>query len=107
MHRFPDDIALIAGAGLKAYRFSISWARVLPDGIGAPDEAGLDYYSRVTDALLQAGIEPWVCLFHWDLPQALQDRDGWNNREIADWFAEYAGLMARRLGDRVRPLGHL
>jgi beta-glucosidase len=100
-HRYPEDIALIAHAGLKAYRFSISWPRVLPDGIGQADERGLDFYSRLTDALLASGIEPWVCLFHWDLPQTLQDRGGWVNRQIADWYAEYAGLMARRLGDRV------
>jgi beta-glucosidase len=100
-HRYNEDIALIARAGFKAYRFSISWPRVLPDGIGEPDERGLDFYSRLTDALLKAGIEPWVCLFHWDLPQALQDRGGWSNRQIADWYAEYANLMARRLGDRV------
>lgn len=100
-HRYADDIALIAGAGLKAYRFSISWPRVLPDGIGEPDQKGLDYYSRVVDTALKAGVEPWVCLYHWDLPQALQDKGGWNNRQIADWFADYAKLMAGRLGDRV------
>jgi len=100
-HRYPEDIALMARLGLKAYRFSISWPRVLPDGIGQADSRGLDYYSRVTDALLTAGIEPWICLFHWDLPQALQDRGGWGNRAIANWFAEYAQLMAQRLGDRV------
>ncbi|HEX3860575.1 MAG TPA: GH1 family beta-glucosidase [Stellaceae bacterium] len=101
VNRYAEDIGLIAQAGLKAYRFSISWARVLPDGTGQPDQTGLDYYSRVTDALLKAGIEPWVCLFHWDLPQALQDRGGWSNRAIAQWFADYTGLMAHRLGDRV------
>jgi beta-glucosidase len=100
-HRYPEDIALMARAGLKAYRFSISWPRVLPDGAGQPDAKGLDFYSRLVDATLKAGIEPWVCLYHWDLPQALQDRGGWTARTIADWFAEYAVLMARRLGDRV------
>jgi len=87
--------------GVKAYRYSICWPRVLPEGIGQPDPQGLDYYDRVTDALLKAGIEPWPCLFHWDLPQALQNRGGWGNRAIADWFADYALLMAHRLGDRV------
>ncbi len=101
-HRYPEDVALLKGLGVKAYRYSISWPRVLPDGSGEPDPRGLDYYDRVTDALLQAGIEPWLCLFHWDLPQALQDRGGWGNRAIAGWFADYAQLMARRLGDRVR-----
>jgi beta-glucosidase len=100
-HRYADDIALIARAGLKAYRFSVSWPRVLPDGAGQPDPKGLDYYSRLSDALLKAGIEPWVCLYHWDLPQALQDQGGWTGRAIADRFADYATLVARRLGDRV------
>ena len=80
-HRYPEDIALLKRLGVKAYRFSISWPRVLPEGTGQPDPRGLDYYDRVTDALLKAGIEPWVCLFHWDLPQALQDRGGWGNRD--------------------------
>jgi beta-glucosidase len=100
-HRYADDIALLKGLGVKAYRFSICWPRVLPDGTGQPDPRGLDYYDRVIDGLLKAGVEPWVCLFHWDLPQALQDRGGWGNRAIADWFCDYALLMARRFGDRV------
>lgn len=100
-HRYPEDIALMKRLRTKAHRFSICWPRVLPDGIGEPDARGLDYYNRVTDGLLEAGIEPWVCLFHWDLPQALQDRGGWGDRASADWFTEYAELMARRLGDRV------
>src|SRR6185437_15361483 len=100
-HRYAEDIALIAGAGLKAYRFSISWPRVLPGGTGQLDPKGLDYYSRVVDTALKAGIEPWVCLYHWDLPQALQDKGGWSNRQIADWFADYARLMAKHLGNRV------
>jgi beta-glucosidase len=100
--RYPDDIALIRDAGLKAYRFSVAWARVLPAGVGAPDADGLDYYSRLVDALLEAGIAPWLCLYHWDLPQALQDRGGWTVRDTAERFADYAALMARRLGDRVR-----
>jgi beta-glucosidase len=100
-HRYPEDIGLMARLGVKAYRFSISWPRVLPQGIGQPDPRGLDYYSRVTDALLKAGIEPWICLFHWDLPQALQDRGGWGERTSADWFVDYAQLMTQHLGDRV------
>ncbi len=100
-HRYPEDIALMARAGLKAYRFSISWPRVLPEGTGQPDAKGLDFYSRLVDTALKAGIEPWVCLYHWDLPQALQDRGGWGERAIAGWFADYARLMARHLGDRV------
>ena len=100
-HRYPEDIALIAGAGMKAYRFSISWPRVLPRGTGQPDQRGLDYYSRLVDTALSAGVSPWACLFHWDLPQALQDRGGWENRDIANWFAEYAVTVARKLADRV------
>lgn len=100
-HRYPEDIALIANAGMKAYRFSISWPRVLPDGTGQPDQKGLDYYSRLVDAALKAGVSPWACLFHWDLPQALQDRGGWENRDIANWYAEYAVTVARKLADRV------
>ena len=100
-HRYAEDVALIAGAGLKAYRFSMSWPRVLPQGGGQADEKGFDYYSRVVDALLKAGIEPWLCLYHWDLPQTLQDQGGWSNRSVADRYAEYATLAARRLGDRV------
>ncbi len=100
-HRYAEDIALIAGAGLKAYRFSVAWARVLPTGSGAPDARGLDYYSRLADALLKAGIAPWLCLYHWDLPQALQDKGGWTVRGTADRYADYAAIVARRLGDRV------
>jgi len=100
-HRYPDDIALMKRLGIKAYRHSISWPRVLPDGVGQLDPRGLDYYDRLTDALLNAGIAPWLCLFHWDLPQALQDRGGWGNRAITDWFTEYARLVAKRLGDRA------
>ena len=100
-HRYRDDVALMASGAIAAYRFSVAWPRVLPDGTGAPDEAGLDFYDRLTDALLAAGIAPWVCLYHWDLPQRLQDRGGWGSRDIAGWFADYAVLMARRLGDRA------
>ena len=83
-------------------RFSISWPRVLPDGTGDVNRAGLDFYSRVVDECLEAGIEPWVTLYHWDLPLALQRRGGWTNREIVGWFESYASLMADTLGDRVR-----
>jgi beta-glucosidase len=101
-HRFRDDIALMARLGVKAYRFSISWSRVLPDGTGQADQRGLDFYSRLVDALLEAGIEPWACLYHWDLPQVLQERGGWMNRDIVDWFADYATLMARTLAGCVQ-----
>ena len=101
-HRYPEDIKLMQEIGLQAYRFSISWPRILPEGTGAVNPKGLDHYDRLVDALLDAGIDPWVTLYHWDLPQALQDRGGWPNRDIADWFTDYAVIMAERLGDRVK-----
>ena len=101
-HRHADDAALARGLGMNASRFSISWPRVLPEGTGRVNQAGLDHYQRVVDASLEAGVEPWVTLYHWDLPQALQDRGGWANRDIVGWFADYAALVADALGDRVR-----
>ncbi len=101
-HRYPDDLALAAGMGFGAKRFSISWPRVMPTGTGAVSEAGIDFYSRVVDSCLEAGMEPWVTLYHWDLPQVLQDRGGWTNRDIIDWFADYVTVVAEALGDRVK-----
>jgi len=101
-HRYGEDVALIAGAGLKAYRFSIAWPRVQPAGAGAANDPGLDFYSRLIDAQLAAGIEPYATLFHWDLPQPLQDQGGWLNRDTAARFADYAGLVVHRLGDRLK-----
>jgi beta-glucosidase len=100
-HRWRDDIALMAELGLRAYRFSMAWARVMPDGGGPVNERGLAFYDRLVDGLLEAGIEPWVTLYHWDLPQALEDAGGWPARQTAERFAEYAGVAAARLGDRV------
>jgi beta-glucosidase len=100
-HRYPEDIALMRQLGLKAYRFSISWPRVLPKGFGWVNPAGLDFYDRLVDALLAANIEPWITLHHWDFPQALQDKGGWINRDNLPYFADYAALMVKRLGDRV------
>lgn len=101
-HRYKDDVALMRDLGIDAYRFSISWPRVLPKGRGAANEAGLAFYDRLIDELLEAGIEPWVCLYHWDLPLALHELGGWQNRDIAGWFADYTALIARRYRDRVR-----
>lgn len=101
-HRFRDDVRLMAELGLGAYRFSVSWPRVLPDGTGRPNEAGLAFYERLVEALLDHGIRPFVTLYHWDLPITLEERGGWRNPEVAGWFGEYAALVARRLGDRVR-----
>ena len=99
-HRYRDDVALMRQLGLRAYRFSISWPRVLPAGRGALNPAGLDFYERIVDELLAANIQPYVTLYHWDLPQALEG--GWVNRDTAGYFADYAALVVRRLGDRVR-----
>ena len=100
-NRYREDVALMSELGLNAYRFSISWSRVIPDGTGKVNENGIDFYSRLVDALLEKGIAPNATLFHWDLPAALDDRGGWLNRDIADWFADYASLIFDRLGDRV------
>jgi beta-glucosidase len=100
-HRYAEDVRLMRDLGVNAYRFSIAWPRIFPEGTGEPNAAGLDFYDRLVDALLDAGVEPWATLYHWDLPQALQDRGGWPNRETADAFAAYADTVARRLGDRV------
>jgi beta-glucosidase len=101
-HRFAADVALMRQLGLKGYRFSVSWPRVLTQGRGAANPAGLDFYDRLVDALLAAGIEPNLTLYHWDLPQALELLGGWRNRDVAGWFADYASLMGKHLGDRVR-----
>src|SRR5579863_2712959 len=101
-HRYAEDIALMRNLGVKAYRFSVSWPRVMPAGRGAVNEAGIAFYDRLIDALIAAEIEPWLCLYHWDLPQALGDLGGWTNRDIAQWFADYAAVIGRRFGDRVK-----
>ena len=101
-HRWPEDVALMKELGVGAYRFSLSWARMLPEGWGRTAPAGIDFYSRLVDGLLRAGIEPYVTLYHWDLPQALQDRGGWPARDTAKAFMEYADLASRHLGDRVK-----
>jgi beta-glucosidase len=98
--RMPDDVALMADLGLDTYRFSVAWPRVRPDG-GAPNPAGIDFYSRLVDTLLANGIKPWVTLYHWDLPQTLEDAGGWTNRDTAYRFAEYTSTVHDALGDRV------
>ena len=101
-HRYPEDIALMRQLGLKAYRFSVSWPRVLPDGFGRVNPAGLDFYDRLVDALLAANIEPFITLHHWDFPQLLHNKGGWINRDNLPYFADYTALLVKRLGDRVR-----
>ena len=98
---FRDDVELMAGLGVGSYRFSVSWPRVLPDGKGRPNEAGLRFYEGLVDALLEHGIRPVPTLFHWDLPLALHEQGGWESADAPHWFADYAALVAGRLGDRV------
>jgi beta-glucosidase len=100
-HRWREDVALMADLGVGAYRFSVAWTRILPHGTGAVSDEGLGFYSDLVDALRAAGIEPWLTLYHWDLPQALQDRGGWPSRATVDAFAEYTAVVADALGDRV------
>ena len=101
-HRYRDDVALMSELGLTAYRFSIAWPRLMPSGRGEVNEAGLDFYSRLVDELLDHGIAPIATLYHWDLPQRLQDAGGWTNRDTALRLADYAAVVGRRLGDRVK-----
>ena len=101
-HRYKEDVALMKQLGLDAYRFSTSWPRILPNGTGNVNRAGLGFYDRLVDELLRHKIEPYLCLFHWDLPQALQDKGGWSNRSTASLFAEYAGILTEHLSDRVK-----
>ncbi|MEV0643695.1 GH1 family beta-glucosidase [Phytomonospora sp. NPDC050363] len=100
-HRWPEDLALLGELGVGAYRFSTSWSRVVPEASGKPNAAGLDFYERLTDALLERGVAPVVNLYHWDLPQWAQDEGGWRDRDTVARYAEYAGIVAGRLGDRV------
>jgi beta-glucosidase len=101
-NRYREDVALMKALGLQAYRFSLSWSRVFPQGTGPINEAGLDFYDRLVDALLEAGIQPLPTLYHWDLPAALDDRGGWLNPDVAHWFADYGEVMFRRLDGRVK-----
>lgn len=100
-HRYQEDVDLMKAIGLRAYRFSIAWSRILPSGRGQENPAGLDFYDHLVDTLLEAGIQPYITLYHYDLPQALQDGGGWTKRNSVDAFVEYADVTSRRLGDRV------
>lgn len=100
-HRMDEDLDLIAAAGLDCYRFSTSWARVLPEGRGTPNAEGLDFYDRLTDALLERGLKPCATLYHWELPSPLADLGGWTNPDIANWFADFAEVIMSRIGDRM------
>src|SRR5258706_11095105 len=100
-HRFREDVGLMKDIGLQAYRLSISWPRVLPDGTGSVNAQGLALYDQLIDALLEAGITPYVTLFHWDFPYELYCRGGWLNPDSSNWFADYTDLVVKRLADRV------
>jgi len=101
-HRYKEDIALMRELGLKTFRFSVAWSRIFPSGTGAPNPKGFDFYDRMIEALLAAGVEPYCTLYHWDLPQTLEDKGGWQNRDTAQAFADYAGFTAAHLSDRVK-----
>lgn len=101
-HRYAEDVALLGELGVDAYRFSTSWARIFPDGRGKPNPRGRDFYDQLIDTLLARDITPWLCFYHWDLPQTLQDKGGWPTRDIVYWFADYAAYVAEQYGDRVK-----
>ncbi len=101
-HRYAEDVELMAQNGIRNYRFSVSWPRILPEGTGKVNEAGLAFYDRLIDCLLAHGIRPWMTIFHWDLPACLEKQGGWMNDRMPDWFAEYTGVLADRYGDRVK-----
>ena len=103
-NRWPEDLDLIRDGGFDAYRFSFAWPRLIPEGTGARNELGFDFYDRLIDGMLERGIKPFGTLYHWDLPSALQDRGGWMNRDIANWFADYAAQVGQRFGDRLHAL---
>jgi beta-glucosidase len=101
-HRYQEDIALISEMNMRVNRFSLAWPRILPGGTGQVNQKGLDFYHRVIDRTLELGLEPWVTLYHWDLPQVLEDKGGWTNREIVAWFGEYVEVCSRAYGDKVK-----
>ena len=100
-HRYERDIAIVKQLNLKSYRFSIAWPRIQPSGTGAPNQKGLDHYSRLVDLLLSSGIRPFCTMYHWDLPQALEDKGGWPNRDLAGYYADYASILGKHFGDRI------
>ncbi|HLI77172.1 MAG TPA: family 1 glycosylhydrolase, partial [Acidobacteriaceae bacterium] len=100
-HRYREDLKLVTAMNLKSYRFSIAWPRIQPNGTGPANPKGLDHYSRVVDTVLENGLRPFCTMYHWDLPQALEGKGGWPNRDLAQYFADYAGILGKHLGDRI------
>ncbi|MEO6012124.1 MAG: GH1 family beta-glucosidase [Devosia sp.] len=100
-NRWPEDLDIVHDGGFGAYRFSFAWPRLIPEGTGAVNQAGIDFYDRLIDGMLERGLKPFGTLYHWDLPSALQDKGGWTNRDIGGWFADYASLIAHNFGDRL------
>jgi len=100
-HRFEQDLDLVAAAGFDTYRFSTSWARVMPEGRGPVNQEGLDFYDRLTDAMLERGLKPAATLYHWEMPSALEDQGGWRNRDVASWFGDFTDVIMGRIGDRM------
>lgn len=100
-HRYAEDFALMRAAGFDGYRFSTSWARVMPEGRGTPNDEGLDFYDRLVDAMLAHGLNPMATLYHWEMPSALADQGGWTNPDVAHWFADFTEIIMRRIGDRT------
>src|SRR5690606_27313678 len=103
-NRWPEDLDLLADGGFDAYRFSFAWPRLIPEGVGAVNQKGPDFYDRLIDGMLERGLKPFATLYHWDLPSALQDKGGWLNRDIANWFADYATLVHKHFGDRLETI---
>ena len=101
-HSYEEDLDLLKSLNMTVFRFSIAWSRILPNGSGTPNQSGLDFYHRVIDACLTRGIEPWITLYHWDLPQILQDKGGWKNRDAVVWFSEYTNLLTKTYGEKVK-----
>lgn len=101
-HRYEEDIDLIASMNFKVFRFSLSWTRILPEGTGKVNQKGIDFYHRVIDKCLASGVEPWITIYHWDLPQNLEEQGGWSNRRILDWFSEYTEVVTREFGAKVK-----
>ena len=101
-HRYSEDIDLIKAMNFKIFRFSVSWPRILPAGTGAVNSKGLDFYHKVIDKCLSVGLEPWITIYHWDMPQVLESQGGWANRKIIDWFSEYVDVLTREYGSKVK-----